>query len=159
VLGRFEGLLPVPGGGCVGRSELGVSSQVGPCSTTSGGRAAPAIYDALAGTARGSVGRELGTSRLLGTLPELAPSTLRVGAQLGLGDADSDGALELAYSSDTLDSTKDRLTLVTLQGRQALTRFELPAPAISAVAICDEREGPGMAPIVLAAGDELWVLR
>ena len=58
-----------------------------------------------------------------------------------------------------LEAAKDRLTLITLQGGQPTTRFELAAPAITALAICGRREGPSMAPIVLATGDELWVLR
>jgi hypothetical protein len=161
VLQRFEGLLPVPGGGCVARSELGVSSQVGPCQPGAdpAPRTAPATLDAVTGSARGVLGRELSTQRLVGTLPASLPTTLRPGAELGLGDADTDGALELAYASDTLEPDKDRLTVVTFEGNKTLTRFELAAPAISAVAICSKREGPGMAPIVLASGDELWVLR
>lgn len=162
VLQRFEGQLPVPGGGCVRRSELGWSSQLLACGATAPTSvpATPSTWDAVAGSPRGTLGRELKTARLLGTVPELGSFTARVGAQLGLGDADSDGALELAYSSDTLEAAKDRLTLVTLKGDSATVRFELPAPAVSAIAICSKREGPGMAPIVLATGgEELWVLR
>jgi hypothetical protein len=51
------------------------------------------------------------------------------------------------------------LTLVTLTQGKLTPRFALPAPGISAVTICDRREGPGMAPIVVASGDELWLLR
>ncbi|HYQ18847.1 MAG TPA: hypothetical protein VEQ58_23890 [Polyangiaceae bacterium] len=153
VLQRFEAQLPVPGGGCVARSELGVASQLGACAAEA--RADAATLDALAGSSRGLLGRELGGARLLGAA---APAG-RVGAQLALGDADSDGALELAFSSDTLDAAKDRLTVITLQGNKPTPRFELAAPAISAITICSGREGPGMAPIVLATGDELWLLR
>ncbi len=96
---------------------------------------------------------------MTGARPELALLTRHVGAQLALGDADSDGSPELAYSLDTLDASKDRLTLVTLEGNKLTPRFELPAPSISAIAICSQREGPGMAPIVVATGDELWLIR
>jgi hypothetical protein len=84
---------------------------------------------------------------------------LRVGAQLALGDADSDGRPELLYSVDTLDAAKDRLTVVTLEGAKATRRFELPAPGISAVAVCQRREGPGMSAMVLATADELWLIQ
>lgn len=160
VIERFEGLLPVPGGGCLPRSELGVSSQLGPCTAPTAAAHAPAVtFDAVAGSAPGALGRELATGRLLDGQSGLAPPALRVGAQLGLGDADSDGAPELLYANDTLEGSKDRLTLITLQGKSSITRFELPAPAITAVTICAKREGPGMATIVVAAADELWVLR
>jgi hypothetical protein len=88
----------------------------------------------------------------------LVPSDVRVGAQLAVGDADSDGSPELAFSADTLEPNKDRLTLVTLAGGKLLRRFELAASNISAIAIC-AREGAGMAPIALATGDELWLMR
>ena len=70
-----------------------------------------------------------------------------------------DGTPELAYSADTLEGGNDRLTLVTLQDKRLTPRFELAAPSISAVAICSQREGPGMATVVLATGDELWLIR
>jgi hypothetical protein len=158
---RFEARFPVPHNGCAVRSALGLSSQLGSCvaGRDALGHASSTTFDAVAGSARGAVGRELTDSRLLSA--ELGAQLLspRVGAQLAMGDADSDGAVELAYSSDTLEAPKDRLTLVTLEGKKPILRFELPAPGIVAVAICNQREGSGMAPIVLAVGDELWLLR
>lgn len=159
VLARFDGLLPVPGGGCVARSALGVLARFDSCTQPTASRAQPTTLDAVAGWPGAQVGRELASARLSGARPELAQATNRVGAQLALGDPDSDGNPELAYSSDTLDPTKDRLTLVTLNGSKLTPRFELPAPSISAVAICSGREGPGMAPLVIATGDELWLIR
>ena len=161
VLARFEGLMPAPGGGCVERSSLGVLARFQSCAGAgpAAGRTQPTTLDAFAGVPNAQLGRDLASSRLSGARPELSPATNRVGAQLAMGDADSDGNPELAYSSDTLDGAKDRLTLVTLQGNRLTPRFELPAPSISALAICSQREGPGMAMLVLATGDELWLLR
>jgi hypothetical protein len=161
VTARFEALLPVPGGGCALRSASGFFAQLTACSTDArlSVRSLPAQVDAIVGAPGGWVGRELTSAALLSARPELTPGSGRVGAQLALGDADGDGAPELAYSADTLDASKDRLTVVTLAGNQPLKRFELPAPAISALAICSRPEGPGMAPIVVASGDELWLLR
>jgi hypothetical protein len=158
---RFEGLLPLPGGGCTPRSGVGLLGQLGPCLPPGLGpiRSLPTTVDAVAGSPLGWLGRELASGRLIGVRPELVQATSHVGAQLAIGDADSDGSPELAYSADTLDTTKDRLTLVTLSENKLTPRFELPAPGISAIAICSSREGPGMAPIAIATGDQLWLIR
>jgi hypothetical protein len=159
VVARFEGLLPVPGGGCAERSALGFSARIQSCAQPTNGRTQAAVLDAVAGLPGVQLGRDLASARLNGARPELGLATSRVGAQLALGDADSDGNPELAFSSDTLESAKDRLTLVTLDGKKMVPRFELPAPGITAVAICSRREGPGMAPLVVATADELWLIR
>jgi hypothetical protein len=161
VLARFQGLMPAPGGGCVERTSLGVSARfqscAGPGSTT--GRAPAATLDAFAGVPNAQLGRDLASGRLSGARAELSQATNQVGAQLAMGDADNDGDPELAYSADTLEGAKDRLTLVTVHANKLTPRFELPAPSISAVAICSQREGPGMAMLVLATADELWLIR
>jgi hypothetical protein len=161
VLGRFEGLMPAPGGGCVERSSLGVLARFQGCSSPGAttGRTQPTTLDALAGVPSAQLGRDLTSGKLSGARPELSQATNHVGAQLAMGDADSDGDPELAYSADTLEGAKDRLTVVTLQDKKLTPRFELAAPSISAVAICGQREGPGMATLVLATGDELWLIR
>jgi hypothetical protein len=159
LLQRFEGQFPVAGG-CAARRDLGLSAEVEQCAAHREpplGAPATSTFDAVAGSGRSSVGRELGSARL--RVPQSRLLGGHVGAQLAVGDADTDGALDLAYSSDTLETAKDRLTLVTLTDKTPITRFELPAPGIGAIAICNRREGPGMAPIVLAVGDELWLLR
>jgi hypothetical protein len=159
VVRRFEGQLPLPGGGCSARDGLGLAARLSPCDAREHGATGKPALDAVAGTAAVQVGRELGTSRLT-QLPSGTISTpTRAGAQLALADADSDGDTELAYALDTLDAARDKLSLVTLRGNEALSRFELPAPDIRAVTICSRREGPRMAPIVVATGDELWLLR
>jgi len=161
VVGRFEGRMPAPGGGCVERSGLGVLARFQSCSGpgTAPERTPATTLDALAGVPNAQLGRDLASSSLSGARLELLPATTHVGAQLAMGDADSDGDPELAYSADTFDGGKDRLTLVTLQRNRLTPRFELPAPSISAIAICSRREGPGMAMTVLATGDELWLIR
>ena len=159
VTARFEGLLPVPGGGCVARGALGVLARFDSCTQPAASRTQPATLDAVAGLLGAQLGRDQASARLAGARPELATAPNRVGAQLALGDADNDGNPELAFSSDTLEPAKDRLTLVTLDGSKLTPRFELAAPGISAIAICGRREGPGMAPVLVATGDELWLIR
>lgn len=159
VLARFPSLLPAPGGGCVERSPLGLLARFDSCTGPTNSRTQPATLDALAGLNGTQLGRDQSSGRLSGARPELALAKSRVGAQLALGDADSDGAPDLAFSADTLDARSDRLTLVTLEGNKLVPRFELAAPGITAVAICAGREGPGMAPVVVATGDELWLIR
>ena len=157
---RYEGLMPVPGGGCVERSGVGLSGRIGACSK---GDATPSerlgsVLDALAGAASRKLARELATGKLSTTLPGGVETSGAVGAQLALGDADGDGISELAYSSPVLEGSEDRLTLVSLTGAKPKLRFELAAPTIGALAICADREGPSMAPIVLISDDELWLV-
>jgi len=157
---RFEGLLPVSGGGCAVRTDFGFLAAVSACSTEAAARVhVPVVVDAIAGSPAGWVGHEYSQAGLVGPRPEVWQAELHTGAQLAFGDADDDGQPELAYSAATFDAGKDRLTFVTLDGKKPLKRFELATPSISAVAICARREGPGMAPIVVATGDELWLIR
>jgi hypothetical protein len=160
VTARHEGVLPVPGGGCAGRRG-GLGLQVLSCGATPG-RAPPVTgpeLDALAGGAGGWLGRALDTHVLISSEGgSLLPQT-PVGAQLALGDADSDGARELAHSADTLEPQKDALTLVTLGSDGPIARFTLPMTGISALAICERQEGAGMTPLVVATAEELWLLR
>lgn len=124
-------------------------------------RDAPTLsgVDAVAATGTLRLGRDASSGKLVGLQAGSVVPALHVGAQLALGDADSDGNPELLYSVDTLDPAKDRLTVVTLEGAKATRRFELPAPGISALAVCQRREGPGMAAMVLATADELWLIQ
>lgn len=159
VLARYAGVLPVPGGDCVARADVGLLARFDSCTAPpAASRTQPATLDAVAGSQGVELGRALG-GKLTSPRLELAEPTARVGAQLAVGDADSDGDPELAYSADTLDAAKDRLTLVTLRDHKLVPRFELAAPSISAVAICARREGSGMAALVVASGDELWLVR
>lgn len=159
VTARFEGLFPLASG-CALRGALGVTAQVLPCAAPNGPvRSQPATLDAIAGFGSGFVGRDASSQSLLPGRPELSAAGVHPGAQLALGDADSDGVPELLYSEDTLDAARDRLHLITLQGNKSVPRFDVPVPGISALAICQRREGPGMATLVVASNDELWLLR
>jgi hypothetical protein len=162
VTARFEGRLPVPGGGCALRSGLGLSGALTDCDTGTarGGRPLGSVLDAVAGSSATTdqLGRELASdviARAGGALRLSAPP----GAQLALGDADGDGSPELAYASNNTDGAQDSLSLVSLDGATATPRFQLPAPSISAIAICSRPEGAGMTPIAIASGSELWLIR
>lgn len=157
---RHEGLVPVPGGSCTTRRGVGLASELTSCqrAETEVLSAGPQL-DALAGVPGRWVGRALETGGLVTATSGSALPRERVGAQLALGDPDSDGALELLFSADTLQADKDRVTLVTLGSDNTTKRFELPVAGVSALAICARREGPAMAPLVVATSDELWLLR
>jgi hypothetical protein len=159
VTARFEGALPVAGG-CLRRAGLGVAALMVGCADKESSAIAPlATLDALAGASGTWLGRDAASATLLSGSRGLIPGDTQVGAQLALGDADSDGSLELAFSTDTLEPAKDRLTLVTIHAGKLTPRFTVAIPAISAIAICNRHEGPGMAPVVVATSDELWLLR
>lgn len=162
VSARFPGLLPVPGGGCLAREGLGFRGKLERCQPSEDEprpRPIRGTLDAIASDSQTLLGREVGRTTLSGMFMELSPYSSHFGAQLALGDADSDGLPELAFASDTLDPETDRLTLVTLEASKLVPRFQLPAPAISAIALCSLREDAGMAPLVVATGDELWLIR
>jgi hypothetical protein len=160
VQARFEGLFPLGSGACVGRAGFGLSARDERCQESGAGRAARSetVLDAVTAGAGMLFGRELGSGRLSNGRGEPLPVAGRIGAQLAGGDADDDGHPELAYANDTLDPTQDGVSLVTLEGGQVRRRFEVAAPAVSALGWC-RREGPAMAPLVIATGDELWIVR
>ncbi len=157
---RFEARFPLPGGGCAARDALGLMATSVSCDAPGASFRASASVDAVAGSRRFQWGRALGSSSLIDLRGSPStPSSLRLGAQLAVGDADSDGDPELAFSADTFEPSQDKLSVVTVRGQTVTPRFELPAPDIRAIAICGRREGPGMAMLVVATGDELWLLR
>lgn len=83
-------------------------------------------------------------------------STEAVGAQIGLGDLDQDGVLEVVY---TLDGPDDALAIATHDGKSLRLRKRFPTKApISALAICPP---DGFGPLAVAAvvGDEVWIVR
>jgi hypothetical protein len=84
----------------------------------------------------------------------------RVGAQLAVGDVDQDGAPEVMSTSDTLAPSYDALEVHTVLPRGKLQRrLKLSAPGgVRAVAVCPP-DGPGPAPMVVATGTEIWVVR
>lgn len=83
----------------------------------------------------------------------------RVGAQLALGDLDGDGRVEVISSRPVLEPELDTLRVDTWQADGSLKqRYELPLPDVHALAVCPWR-GDGLAPIVAAAADRVWVFR
>ncbi len=86
----------------------------------------------------------------------IAPS----GAQLAVGDLDQDGALEVVSALDTLAPKHDAVEVRTLTATGTVKkRARLPAPlGVRALAICPP-DGPGVAPLVVATGTQLWVVR
>lgn len=82
-----------------------------------------------------------------------------VGAQLALGDLDGDGRVELISSRPVLDPKLDTLRVETWHPDGSLTtRYELPMPEVHALAVCPWR-GEGLAPLVAAAANRVWVLQ
>lgn len=83
-----------------------------------------------------------------------------VGAQLALGDVDQDGAPEIVTSLDVLSPQHDAVVVRSILGPAKIAeRYRLPVPkGVDALAVCPA-DGLGRAPIVVAAGDELWVIR
>jgi hypothetical protein len=173
---RYPNQLPLAEG-CVERAGMGFESYVRTCAESSsnytragdagagvrGGareRPAGAVLDAVASFSEATVGRLLEDgSLLLISGASSTPLLASAGAQLAVGDADGDGAPEIAVSRNTLDPTNDGLSLFTLEQGKLRLRFELAAPSISAIAVCRERDGAGMAPIVLASADEIWIVK
>jgi hypothetical protein len=82
------------------------------------------------------------------------------GAQLALADLDANGRLELVTSENTSDPGLDAIRVRTLNDDGSLSdAFRVPVPSgVRALATCPS-EGDGLAPIVAATGDGLWVLR
>jgi len=82
-----------------------------------------------------------------------------VGAQVALGDLDGDGVLEVISGRASLDPRADSLRVDSWEPSGRLVRrYELPLTDIQAIAVCPW-SGAGLAPLAVAAGDQLWVLR
>ncbi len=168
----WHGVMPWPGGGCTRRAGLGYAGQVQACP---GSPATPNVdfatpLDAFATRSLANrdgqthtvrVGRAVGsdTARALDSLHAevLVPS---VGAQLAIGDLDDDGLPEIVTSSPSLDRKADQLVVRTLTDNgQLRERLRLAVPSgIDALAICPG-DGRAMAPLALATGDGIWVIR
>lgn len=165
----LAGRVPWPGGGCVGTEGRALTSMVRPCRAGETTRApfSREPVDAIAGSV---VISKTGAARVVrafrpagvatayvvdGTLT----STLQgVGAQLSLGDLDGDGIAELVSSRDTRDPKSDEVVVTSVEPSKLRERFRLPVPSgVQALAVCPGR-ADRMAPIVLFAGDGLWVI-
>jgi hypothetical protein len=84
----------------------------------------------------------------------------RVGAQLAIGDMDQDGTPEVVSTMDTLAPKFDVVEIRTVYLRGTVKRrLALRAPkGVRAVAVCPP-DGPARAPVVVATGTEIWVIR
>jgi hypothetical protein len=163
--------LPWPAAGCSSLDAAGASGTPTACFA----REAPWIgaqagsVDAFAATVAVGVNGE--THRVVAVRPIGQRSALLlddggrraeledVGAQLALGDLDGDGQVEIVSSRPTFDAAKDTLRVDTwLADGTVAKRAELPLSEVRALAVCPW-PGQGLAPIVAAASDRVWVLR
>jgi hypothetical protein len=172
VVGRANGRMPWPGGGCAELAD-GALRGLGPCLDGDPISPHPALvqsWDALGGAAM--VTREGGirTVRVARHADEAKAELVDdrghhaevtgVGAQLALGDLDGDCQPELLSGTNTLDPASDALVVHTWQQDDRVReRYRIPVPkGVRAIAVCPA-EGPGRLPFVIAAGDEIWVAR
>jgi hypothetical protein len=169
---KWHGLMPWPGGGCTRRLGLGYAGLAQACPGSSPMTkvdfATPLdafssrLLDDHSGQVHAlRVARAVGsdTARVLSSLhPEV--SIPNVGAQLAVGDLDEDGLPEIVSSTPTLDRRADQLVVRTLTDNgQLRERLRIPVPSgIDALAICPG-DGRAMAPLLLATGDGIWVIR
>jgi hypothetical protein len=168
----WHGVMPWPGGGCTRREALGYDGQARAC-PGAGPLLAPDFatpVDAFASRTLSNLdgqAHSLRVARPVGSDAARALDSLHaevvlpnVGAQLAIGDLDDDGSPEIVSSSATLDRHADELVVRTLTDNgQLRERLRLAVPnGIDALAICPG-DGRSMAPIVLATGDGMWVIR
>ena len=169
---KWHGVMPWPGGGCTRRVALGYAGQARACP---GSAPSPLIdfatpLDAFASRSLSDhaglshtlrVARPVGSdvARALDSL-HAEVSVPNVGAQLAVGDLDEDGLAEIVTSQPSLDRRADQLVVRTLtDDGQLRERLRLPVPSgIDALAICPG-DGRAMAPLALATGDGIWVIR
>jgi hypothetical protein len=168
----FHGLLPWPTQGCAARSGMGLLPNPRRCAAKTKAPTASEVYvvDTVAGAAVSSpdgtatsywAARRLGEDMLNVSTESGEHTTIEdSGAQAALGDMNLDGRLEIAVSSSTLDPKKDRLRILSWAPPNPPTEeFEIAVPTgVDAIALCPV-EDLGLAPLVVATGDELWLIR
>ncbi len=100
-----------------------------------------------------------GEARLISDNGEQA-QVLAVGAQLALGDLDGDGRPELIAGTNTMDASQDAIVVRSWTAiGQIVERLRIPVPpGVHAIAICPQPSA-SLAPIAIAAGREIWVVR
>jgi len=169
---KWRAVMPWPGAGCTRRTGLGYEGKARPCP---GSSAAPEVdfgtpVDAFASrslTNRSGQVHTLRVARPVGAdfaraLDSLHPEVIvpNVGAQVAVGDLDEDGLPEIVSSSPSLDRRSDQLLVRTLtENGQLRERLRVPVPSgIDALAICPS-DGRAMAPLALATGDGIWLIR
>jgi hypothetical protein len=84
----------------------------------------------------------------------------RAGAQLAIADIDQDGAIDVVTTMDVLGPAYDALAVRTLLPSGTVApRYHLPVTTgVDAVTVCPP-DGGNRAPIVIATGGQLWVVR
>jgi hypothetical protein len=169
---RWHALMPWPGAGCTRRSGIGYEGKARACP---GSSAVPEVdfgttvdaFDSRSLTDRSGQVHTLRVARPVGAdfaraLDSLHPEVIvpNVGAQLAVGDLDQDGLPEIVTSSTSLDRRADQLLVRTLTDNgQLRERLRIPVPSgIDALAICPS-DGRAMAPVALATGDGIWLIR
>lgn len=165
--------IPWPPGGCVKFAGVALSAKVEPCFPGDGKVGFPGVQsqsDAVAGAL--IVGRDGRPHRFRAARAANKSAVLlrddrgrhaRVdgaGAQLAVGDLDGDGQPELLSGADTLDPHTDALIVHTwLDSGRLVERFRLAVPdGIHALAACPP-EDEGLAPVAIATGGGLWIVR
>lgn len=169
---KWHAVMPWPGAGCTRRTGLGYEGKARPCP---GSSPTPEVdfgtpvdaFDSRALTSRSGQVHTLRVARAVGAdfaraLDSLQPEVLvpNVGAQVAVGDLDEDGLPEIVSSSTSLDRRADQLLVRTVTDNgQLRERLRIPVPSgIDALAICPG-DGRAMAPMALATGDGIWLIR
>ena len=169
---KWHAVMPWPGAGCTRRTGLGYEGKPRACP---GSSPTPEVdfgtaVDAFASRAlidHSGQAHTLRIARAVGTdfaraLDSLHPEVMipNVGAQLAVGDLDEDGLPEIVSSSASLDRRADQLLVRTLTDNgQLRERLRVSVPSgIDALAICPG-DGRAMAPLALATGDGIWLIR
>ena len=169
---KWHGVMPWPGGGCTRRAGLGYAGRAQACPGGSPLVAADFAtpVDAFASRSLSNRAGQMHTLRLARPVGSDAARLLdslhaevsvpSVGAQLAIGDLDEDGLQEIVTSSPSLDRKADQLVVRTLTDNgQLRERLRVAVPSgIDALAICPG-DGRAMAPLALATGDGIWVIR
>jgi len=169
---KWHALMPWPGAGCTRRTGLGYEGKARACP---GSSPSPEVdfgtpvdaFDSRALTDHSGQVHTLRIARAVGAdfaraLDSLHPEVLvpNVGAQVAVGDLDEDGLPEIVSSSASLDRRADQLLVRTItENGQLRERLRVPVPSgIDALAICPG-DGRAMAPLALATGDGIWLIR
>ncbi len=169
---KWHAVMPWPGAGCTRRAGLGYEGKARACP---GSSPTPEVdfgtpldaFDSRALIDRSGQLHTVRIARAVGAdfaraLDSLHPELLvpNVGAQLAVADLDQDGLPEIVSSSPSLDRRADQLLVRTMTDNgQLRERLRISVPSgIDALAICPG-DGRAMAPLLLATGDGLWLIR
>ena len=172
-IARVPRRIPWAPGGCARFSGVALSRHIEPCFAGDAAIAQagfPSRADAVAGAS--IVGRDGQAHRFrAGRAANDSVALLRddrgrqarvegVGAQLAVGDLDGDGQPELLFGTNTLDPSADALVVATwLDSGQVEERLRLAVPeGVRALAVCPP-EDEGLAPIAIATGAFIWIVR